>query len=143
MKNQSLSILFVIKLNKQNKKGLFPLNVRITYLKIRKQFSTGEFINPLEWNAKHQKARSKTIANQQINLQLEIITANIKNAYLIDLALITQIKLNLNNILKNFFQIIENWNTIQRFVIGLILSQVRFLQSIKCHLIYKPYWIIT
>ncbi len=39
-------------------------------------------MNPSEWNAKHQNAESKTIANQQINLQLEIITVNIKKAHL-------------------------------------------------------------
>ncbi len=39
-------------------------------------------MNPSEWNSKHQKAISTTINNQQINLQLEIITANIKKAYL-------------------------------------------------------------
>ncbi len=55
MKNQSLSILFVIKLNKQNKKGLCPLNVRITYLKKRKEISSGLMVNPSDWYSKYQK----------------------------------------------------------------------------------------
>ncbi len=79
---KNLSVLFLLKKEKTNKKGVCPIYCRITYSKNRKQFSTGEFINPLEWNVKNQKANSKSIANQQINLQLEIITANIKKAHL-------------------------------------------------------------
>ncbi|MRX64373.1 site-specific integrase [Maribacter luteus] len=82
MKQNNLSVLFFLKKDKTNKQGTCPIYCRITYLKRRKQFSTGEFINPFEWNAKKQKASSKSIANQQINLQLEIISANIKKAYL-------------------------------------------------------------
>ncbi|WP_047246921.1 site-specific integrase [Maribacter thermophilus] len=82
MKQNNLSVLFFLKKDKTNKQGTCPIYCRITYLKNRKQFSTGEFINPLEWNAKKQKTSSKTIANQQINLQIEIISANIKKAYL-------------------------------------------------------------
>jgi len=82
MNQKNLITLFYLNRAKTNQKGTCPIYCRITYLKRRKQFSTGEFINPLEWNAKNQKASSKTIANQQINLQLEIITANIKKAHL-------------------------------------------------------------
>ena len=82
MNIKNLSILFVIKLNKQNKKGLCPINCRITYKKRRKEFSTGEFINPLNWIAKKQKAISISIENEQLNLQLQIIAANIKKEYL-------------------------------------------------------------
>ena len=82
MNQESISILFYLNKSKINKKGLCPVKCRITYKKKRKEFSTGEFMNPSEWNSKHQKAISTTINNQQINLQLEIITANIKKAYL-------------------------------------------------------------
>ncbi|MEH6770037.1 site-specific integrase [Maribacter arcticus] len=82
MNQKNLSVLFLLKKEKKNKQGTCPIYCRITYLKSRKQFSTGEFINSLEWNAKKQKASSKSIVNQQINLQLEIISANIKKAYL-------------------------------------------------------------
>jgi hypothetical protein len=82
MNQNNLSVLFLLKKEKTNKQGTCPVYCRITYLKKRKQFSSGEFINPSDWNAKQQKATSKTIVNQQINLQLEIITANVKKAYL-------------------------------------------------------------
>ena len=82
MNQNKLSIRFVINKAKMNKRGLCPISCRLTFRLKRKAISTGEFINPLEWNAKKQQASSKTIANQQINLQLEIITANIKKAHL-------------------------------------------------------------
>ncbi|WP_300021773.1 site-specific integrase [uncultured Maribacter sp.] len=82
MKQNRLSIRFVINKAKMNKRGLCPISCRLTYRLKRKAISTGEFINPLQWNAKTQQASSKTISGQQINLQLQIITANIKKAHL-------------------------------------------------------------
>tara|TARA_R110002051_G_scaffold167780_2_gene238467 strand:+ start:101 stop:1306 length:1206 start_codon:yes stop_codon:yes gene_type:complete len=82
MKNQSLSILFVIKLNKKNKKGMCPLNVRITYLKKRKEASSGIMVNPLEWDSKQQKSTSRTTSDRLINQQLEIQVAVIRKVYL-------------------------------------------------------------
>ncbi len=82
MNQKSLLVLFYLNKSKENSKGLCPIKCRITYRKKRKEFSSGEFISPSDWNAKKQKASSITIANQQINLQLEIITANIKKAHL-------------------------------------------------------------
>ncbi len=49
---------------------------------MRKQFSTGEFIDPSDWNAKKQSPISKSIENEQLKLQLRIIAANIKKEYL-------------------------------------------------------------
>lgn len=82
MKNQSLSILFVIKLNKKNKKGICPLNVRITYLKKRKEASSGIMVEPKLWDAKQQRVISKSILEEQLNQQLEIQIAAIRKAYL-------------------------------------------------------------
>ena len=82
MKNQSLSILFVIKLNKKNKKGMCPLNVRITYLKKRKEISSGIMVNPAHWDAKLQMVISKSFSEEQLNQQLEIQIAAIRKSYL-------------------------------------------------------------
>ena len=82
MNQKSLLVLFYLNKSKENSKGLCPIKCRITYSKKRKEFSSGEFISSSDWNAKKQKASTKTIVNQQINLQLEINTANIKKAYL-------------------------------------------------------------
>ncbi len=82
MNQKNLIILYYLNRAKTNQKGCCPIYCRITYQRKRKQFSTGEFINALEWNAKKQKASSEIIPNQHINLQLEIISANIKKAHL-------------------------------------------------------------
>ncbi len=82
MKNQKLTILFVIKPSKMNKKGLCPLNVRITYLKKRKEASSGLMVNPVHWNSKQQKFASKSNSGQQVNQQLEITVAAIRKAHL-------------------------------------------------------------
>ncbi len=83
MNQNNLSVLFFLKKEKTNKQGICPIYCRITYVKRRKQFSTGDFINPLNWNAKQQKAISKSIQNEQLNMQLQIIAANIKKEYLL------------------------------------------------------------
>lgn len=78
MSKQKLSIRYVISIAKTNKKGLCPISCRLTLNGKRKPFSTGLFINPTEWNSKQQKALSKLDGGSQINLQLEIITNDIK-----------------------------------------------------------------
>lgn len=82
MNQNNLSVLFFLKKEKTNKQGICPIYCRITYLKMRKQFSTGESIDPSDWNAKKQKAIYKSIENEQLKLQLQIIAANIKKEYL-------------------------------------------------------------
>ena len=82
MNLNQISILFYLNKSKINKKGNCPIKCRITYKKKRKEFSTREFINPLNWNAKKQMAISNSIENKQLNLQLQIIAANIKKEYL-------------------------------------------------------------
>ena len=82
MYQRNLLILFYLNKAKLNKKKTCPLYCRITYLKKRKQFSTGEFISPANWDRKAQRAISDSIENQQLNTQLQIIAANIKKEYL-------------------------------------------------------------
>lgn len=82
MKSKKLSILFVIKPSKQNKRGLCPINFRITYEKSRKEFSTGQFVNPKHWNSKTQRVASKDDHCDFINGALSLIKQNINNTYL-------------------------------------------------------------
>ena len=78
MNQQNVCILFYLQKARINKKGTCPIRCRITYLRKRKEFGTGEFVKPTEWNPKQQKAISKSIASQQLNTQLQIIEGNIK-----------------------------------------------------------------
>lgn len=82
MKQKTVSILFYLQKVRINKSGACPIRCRITYQGRRKEFSTGEFVNPEQWMSKRQKASQKTLQNEQTNLQLEIITSNLKKEFL-------------------------------------------------------------
>lgn len=77
-----MSILFVIKLNKQNQKGLCPLNVRLTYQKERKEFSSGLFVNPSSWNAKKQLVMPIVSNTDFLNNSLTQISQKLNNCFL-------------------------------------------------------------
>lgn len=78
-----LTILFLLRRNRTNIKGLSPLECRITLDKKRKPFATGLFINPENWNALKQKAFPDTIDHNQINTQLSLIKQEINRAFLL------------------------------------------------------------
>lgn len=81
MKNEKLSILFYLQKNRTNKKGKCPIRCRLTFLKKRKQFSTGLFINPNNWKSKQQKSiplNKSTFINNRLNL----IRQELNQAYL-------------------------------------------------------------
>jgi len=77
-----LSILFLLRRNKINVKGLCPIECRITLDSQRKPFSTGVFINPDCWNASKQKAHPPNKGNTQINTHLSLIKQEINQAFL-------------------------------------------------------------
>ncbi len=81
MHQEKISILFVTNQAKTNQKGVCPIYCRITINKERKQFSTGNFINPKDWNSKKQLAESKQTDYQVLNGQLSIIKQKINNIY--------------------------------------------------------------
>jgi site-specific recombinase XerD len=82
MNNYKLSVLFVVQKVKTNKKGKCPLRCRLTYLKNRKEFSTGLFINPDHWNNGVQIAEPPNPENNIINTQLSLISQKISEAFL-------------------------------------------------------------
>jgi integrase/recombinase XerD len=62
--------------------GKSSIKCRITQDLKRKEFSTGLFINPNNWNAQKQKAFPPSIDNNQINTQLSLIKQEINQAFL-------------------------------------------------------------
>jgi len=82
MNDFKLSILFVLQKVKTNKKGLCPLRCRLTYVKRRKEFSTGMFINPDIWNNAVQKAKPPSTENTILNNKLSLIHQQIDKAFL-------------------------------------------------------------
>lgn len=79
----SIKILFVLDKSKSNTKGLTPLRCRITYEGERKQFATGIFINPNNWDSKKQIAKPPNEENNYINNQLSLIKNKINQAFLL------------------------------------------------------------
>ena len=65
-----------------NSKGLCGITSRITYLKHRKQFSTGLFINPNFWNSKQQLVKPPEPDVDYINSQLSLIRTKLSQAFL-------------------------------------------------------------
>ena len=77
-----LTILFLLRRNRTNIKGLSPIECRITLDKKRKPFATGLFINPDNWNASKQKAFPSNRDHNQLNTQLSLIKQEINQAFL-------------------------------------------------------------
>lgn len=77
-----LSILFLLRRNKTNVKGMCPIECRLTLDKHRKPFSTGLFINPNSWSSAKQKSYPPNKTNNQINTQLSLIKQEINQAFL-------------------------------------------------------------
>ncbi len=82
MNTMKLSILFLLRRNRTNEKGVCAIECRITLDKQRKPFSTGIFINPESWNASKQKAHPPNKGNNQVNTQLSLIKQEINQAFL-------------------------------------------------------------
>ena len=78
-----LIIRYVVALNRLNNQGETSIGCRITYNKQRKQFSTGVFINPKNWNNKLQEAEPPDKENTLINQQLSLIDNKIRQAFLL------------------------------------------------------------
>jgi len=83
MHQEKITILFVIRANKTNQKGLCPLNCRITLNKERKQFTTGLFVNPIYWDNKLQKVNIQGENYKFINAQIKQIQTKIGNILLV------------------------------------------------------------
>lgn len=83
MNNYKLSILFLLQKVRINKKGKCPIRCRVTYLKTRKIFSTGLFINPDFWDSGKQLAiPPNNKENKILNNKLSLIHQEIDKAFL-------------------------------------------------------------
>ncbi len=77
-----MKILFLIQSNKINKAGLTSLWCRITYNKTRKQFSTGTFIKPEDWDKDKQKLLEDAENAKTVNSQISLIKQKLGQAFL-------------------------------------------------------------
>jgi len=77
-----LNILFVTSTSRIRKDDKAPLVCRLTFQKKRKEFSTGMFINPTNWNSKRQFVEPPEPDVDYINTQLSLIRQNLNQAFL-------------------------------------------------------------
>ena len=82
MNDYKISILFLLQKARINKQGKCPVRCRVTYLKTRKIFSTGLFINPDYWDSGKQKASPLSTENTLLNNKLSLIYQQIDTAFL-------------------------------------------------------------
>lgn len=82
MKIHKLNIRYVIAKNKIRKDGKAPLYCRLTYLEERKQFATGFFVHPIQWNTVDQSLKPPNDENLFINTQIGLIKNDINQAFL-------------------------------------------------------------
>jgi hypothetical protein len=54
----------------------------MTYKKVRKEFSTGKFIKPTNWNSKQQLVEPPEPDAELINTQLSLIRTKLNQAFL-------------------------------------------------------------
>ncbi len=81
MNNYKISILFLLQKNRLNQQNKCPIRCRVTYLKKRKIFSTGLFINPEDWDSLKQLAKPPN-KYKNLNTQLSLISQKINEAFL-------------------------------------------------------------
>lgn len=86
MSIHNISILFVIAQNRERMDSKVPLFCRITYLKKRKQFATGIFINPKNWDTKNQKIKPPEEDYKNYNSTISLIKSKTNQAFLMLLA---------------------------------------------------------
>jgi len=101
MKQQTMTVLFYLNKLKTNQKGVCPIYCRITFLKKRKEFSTGQFVNPKHWSSKAQSVSTKDVNCNHINGQLSLIAQKINNTYL--KLQLQQVEFNVGDISNLYF----------------------------------------
>jgi len=79
--SHKLTMLFVLNKGRINKLNLCPLKCRITYNKKRKEFSTGIFMKPGEWNSRKQIAIPPD-KHKNTNEELDLIKNEIYQVFL-------------------------------------------------------------
>lgn len=77
-----LNILFLLYKSKTNFTGKCPIRCRVTYNNKRKEFSTGQFINPSNWLSKQQTIKPDEPDAELINTQLSLIKTKLSQAFL-------------------------------------------------------------
>jgi integrase len=82
MKNHIIRVLFLLTRSRLNKESKSVIKCRITYNQKRKEFSTGQFVSPKNWNSKQQLVKPPEPDCDYTNNQLSLIKTKINRAFL-------------------------------------------------------------
>ncbi|TXG36752.1 Arm DNA-binding domain-containing protein [Seonamhaeicola maritimus] len=80
--NTYIKVLFLLAGNRVNNKNKVAIKCRMTYNKQRKEFSTGQFINPKSWLRKEQAIKPDEPDSNLIEAQLSLIKTKLSPAFL-------------------------------------------------------------
>ena len=121
--------------SKLNKQGKSAIKCRITYFKQRKEFSTGKFINPSNWNSKQQVVEPPEPDAELTNTQLSLIRTKLNQAFLF--LQVNEVEFDVNDIylqykgkpLKKDYGVVEVYNLYLiriNKLIGIDIKQVTY-----------------
>lgn len=82
MNSNKLNILFLVAKNRIRQDGKVPIFCRLTFIKKRKQFATGLFIIPKNWNNKQQLVKPPDKQSKFVNAEISLISQKINEAFL-------------------------------------------------------------
>ncbi|WP_223032670.1 site-specific integrase [Hanstruepera marina] len=131
----NVNILFMLYKAKTNSKGICPIRCRITFRKQRKEFSTGIFINPSNWNSKQQLVEPPEPDAELTNTQLSLIRTKLNQAFLF--LQVNEVEFDVNDIysqyigkpLKKDYGVVEVYNLYLLRItklIGIDIKQVTY-----------------
>lgn len=123
-----INILFLLYRSKTNSNGKCPIRCRITYNKKRKEFSTGLFVPPVDWNTKQQELKPPD--KDSINTQISLIKNKINQAFLF--LQVNQINFNVDDIYSQYKMLnIQTWQEFTIFKKSTKMALKHFKKPLK------------
>ncbi len=130
MQINKVTILCVIYKSRKKKDNTSPIYCRITYKKQRKEFATGFYINPKNWDSKNQLVKPPEKEFNFLNTQLSLIKTQINQAFL--LLQVNQINFNVDDIFRQYkgenvradVGVIEAYNLFLKYLKKLIDKEI-------------------
>lgn len=95
-----MTVLFTLAQYRTNNKNKSTIKCRVTYYKKRKEFLTGQFINPTNWQSKQQLVKLPEPDAKLINSQLCMIKTKLNQAFLF--LQVRDIDFNVQDIYKQY-----------------------------------------
>lgn len=145
MKQNTFSIIFLIRKTRLTKRGEAPIQMRITANGRFIELNTQRKIEPANWNQKKERATSKTPAHQEINRYLEWLRTRAyeiqkelfdQNGYA-EPVLIKEYLQGKHNTCKMFFEVFEEHNELMSLLIGKEYNEITLRRYRLCLRYFK------